>query len=207
MDGRSRPPAGHCAHRSTRRRPWPSRDSRSRPRDNAINCGSIEPTGRSLRKPLDTADKRVSRVLLAEGGAPLRRLTRATASPHQDFGPSDAFVVNCDRRARMVCSVTCRRARACGTRRRPGRGSPSGPSNQAERRQSEKRIGRAEVRAGWGTQREPPTEPGRCVFPACVSGDASVSRGTAEISAVSSGLCSDLPTSADRCRVFAGTRA
>jgi hypothetical protein len=41
------------------------------------------PFGRSLRKPLDTADKRISRVLSAEALGP---------QPSADFGPYDAFV-------------------------------------------------------------------------------------------------------------------
>jgi hypothetical protein len=41
------------------------------------------PAGRSLRKPLDTADKRISRALMAEALGP---------QPSAVFGPFDAFV-------------------------------------------------------------------------------------------------------------------
>ena len=73
-----RPPAGLAANRSTRRR-----DRRGLNGPAAAGLHTRPRPRRSRRKPLDTADKCVSRVLLAEALGP---------QPSAVLGPYDAFV-------------------------------------------------------------------------------------------------------------------
>jgi hypothetical protein len=167
---------------------------RARPRPDPPRCHPrtrrdprTRPGGRSCREPLDTADKRTSRVLSAARGAPLRRLTVSTSSPHADFGPAGAFVGH----QRSPCSHGSPRdppstgfvlpAQAGGDgdgvcrgtvpRTRPIGASLQNASQGPMSRWGDGVASRAPRRSGAPAFRRP--IPRRCVLPACVSGTVS----------------------------------